>query len=245
MKAFGLNCWTLDATLQRPCVVLSLIIIAQMGLLLSSLAGEPIYFATHDGQDALILGRVIGTGQSSIQFQPHTVISGKQIHSQITIRHPNPTTEFGNIHPSLKTGDLAIVSVNQEGQRYRLALGTNLVSSLNLETLKLTESTFRFDDRLMLQWYINSCGQAKDFASDGATLSVKLADGGSLAIARRHKKAWVPLRKAGNLYSEACRFLAVKNALFAAFPWLLGILGGSSALTLIYRMLIRQRQVES
>lgn len=153
---------------------------------ISTLAGEPFYFLTHDGQNALILGTVVRVDRDSIQFQPHIVISGRQIHSLIKIRHPNPATESGNLKPALNAGDQAIVSINPEGNRYTLALGASKVSSLNPATLKVFKGDLLFDHVLAFQWYVNSCGQEKDFMGDGLTLYVKHADGTSLAIAKKH-----------------------------------------------------------
>ncbi len=116
-----------------------------------TLAGEPFYFLTHDGQGALILGTVVRVDRESMQFQPHTVISGRQIHSLIKIRHPNPATESGNLKPVLNAGDLAIVSINPEGNRYKLALGASKVSSLNPATLKVFEGDLLFDQVLAFQ----------------------------------------------------------------------------------------------
>ena len=159
---------------------------------ISTLAGEPFYFLTHDGQHSLILGTVVRVDRDSIQFQPHIVISGRQIHSLIKIRHPNPATESGNLKPALNAGDQAIVSINPEGNRYKIALGASKVSSLNPLTLKIFEGDLLFDQILAFQWYVNSCGQEKDFMSDGLTLFVQHSDRTSLAIAKKHgKKGWI------------------------------------------------------
>jgi hypothetical protein len=185
---------------------------------ISALAGEPFYFLTHDGQHALILGTVVRVDRDSIQFQPHIVISGRQIHSLIKIRHPNSATESGNLKPALNAGDRAIVSIDPEGNRYKLALGASKVSSLNPSTLKVFEGDLLFDQVLAFQWYVNSCGQEKDFMGDGLTLSVRHSDGTSLAIAKKHKKiGWIPLRKA-DFYGEACNRLLLTNQAFSIFP---------------------------
>lgn len=203
------------------------------------LAGEPFYFLTHDGQDALILGTVVRVDRDSIQFQPHIVISGRQIHSIIKIRHPNPATESGNLKPLLNAGDRAIVSISPDGNRYKLALGASKVSSLNPSTLKVFEGDLLFDQVLAFQWYVNSCGQEKDFMGDGLTLSVKHSDGTLLAIAKKRRgKGWIPLRKA-DFYGEACNRLLLTNQAFSILPWLIGIIAGTGTIYFSYRFLTR------
>jgi hypothetical protein len=209
--------------------------------ILSSQAGEPIFFITHNGQDALIVGTVIAVTQDSIKFQPEIVISGRQIHSPIVIRQVNPLTESGNLKPYLEQGDQALVSINQEGGAYRLALGASKVSSLNPETLKLINSSFILDDALMLQWYVNSCGQGADFFGDGLTLSVKELKGTWLPIARKSDKRWVPLRKA-SFYHEACDHLHFTNQVFSILPWLFKGIVGIGAIYLAYRYISFSRK---
>jgi hypothetical protein len=198
-----------------------------------SQAGERSYFLTHGGQHALILGTVVSTAETSIQFQPHSVISGKQIHSRIEIHYPNSVTKLGALHPVLNAGDRAVVSINLEGKQYKLALGAGKVSSLNPATLKIVESTFRFDDRLMFQWYVNSCGQEKDFSRSGTALFVNQSNGTSLEIARKYKQGWIPLRKA-SFYDEVCNKLLVTNRAFPTFPWSVGAIAGTVTVYFIY-----------
>jgi hypothetical protein len=219
------------------CIFVALTIIP----IFSSQAGEPIFFITHNGQDALILGTVIAVTQDSIKFQPEMVISGRQIHSPIVIRQVNPLTESGNLKPWLKKGDQALVSIDQEGSVYRLALGASKVSSLNPETLKIIDSSFILDQALMLQWYVNSCGQGSDFFGDGLTLSVKESKGTWLPIARKSFKKWVPLRKA-SFYHEACNQLHLTNQAFSILPFLVKGIVGIGVVYLAYRYISFSRK---
>jgi hypothetical protein len=209
--------------------------------ILSSGAGEPIFFITHNGQDALILGTVIAVNHDSIRFQPKIVLSGRQIHFPITIRQVNPLTEAANLKPFLQQGDRALVPIKEEGNAYKLTFGASKVSSLNPETLKILDSSFIWDQRLMLQWYVNSCGQGTDFIGDGLTLSVKQPEGAWLPIARKHKKSWMPLRKA-SFYHQACNQLLFANQAFSILPWLSQGALGMGAVYLAYRWIDASRK---
>jgi hypothetical protein len=207
----------------------------------SSWAGEPIFFITHNGQDALLLGTVVAVNPDSITFQPALSISGKHLHSPIIIRHVNPSTESGNSKPALGQGDRLLVSVNAEGNAYRLASGASKVSSLNPEILKILESDFLFDHRFMLQWYVNSCGQAADFLGDGSTVLIRQSDGTQVPIARKKNKTWVPLRKA-SFYHQACNQLRFANQVSSMLPWLGTAIAGLGVVCLAYRLLKSPRK---
>jgi hypothetical protein len=193
-----------------------------LGAVLPSAAGEPIYFITHHGQDTLVLGTVGAVDQQSIQFQPKIVVAGQPIHSTVLIHSPS----FAASRPRLKTGDLVLLPVNRDRNAYTLAGGISKVSSLNPQTLKILESDFRFSNRIILQWYVNSCGQAAEFSQSGSTVFVQHTDGKQLPIAQQRNGKWVPLHKA-NLYGQACNQLRLQNQVAAQSPWWLGTIASS------------------
>jgi hypothetical protein len=200
-----------------------------------SRAGEPIFFLTHNGQHALLLGTVLAITQDSIQFQPHAVISGQQIHLPILIRY-QAATKGNNLKSILTPGDRAIVPINERGGKYWLTYGVSKVSSLNPATLKILSGDLLFDSVLMFQWYINTCGQENDFAADGSTLFVKQPENKLLPIARKHGEKWAPLVKAP-FYKGACNQLFLTHKTFSVLPWLSGIVIGSVATYFAYRFM--------
>jgi hypothetical protein len=141
----------------------------------SSWAGDPIFLLTHGDQDALVLGKVTAATPEMLQFQPTVEIPGQRGHLPIGKLIEIRQTDGGrlNQHQSpLAVGDRALVSLRAEGDHYRLAWGAFQVSSLELPTLRIT-NVEKSSDLIMLQWYLNSCGQDNAFSGDGSTVFVQ------------------------------------------------------------------------
>jgi hypothetical protein len=200
-------------------IYVSTVLTMLVGSALKSTAGEPIYFMTHRGQDALVLGTVVSVDQQSVQFQPKVVVSGQPLQSTVLVQYPTAT------RLPLKTGDLVLLPLNHDQNAYKLAGGISKVSSLNPQTLKILDSDFLLSDRLVLQWYVNSCGQAEDFSQSGSSLFVRHADEKQFLIAQKRNGKWMPLRKT-SLYDQACNQLWIRNQASPRSSWLIGAVAG-------------------
>jgi hypothetical protein len=196
----------------------------------SGLAGEPLYLITHNTLHTLAIGTILSTNRVSTQFQPHLTITGQQLHAPISIHHDR--------NPLFSPGDKVIVSIRPEGWNYRFDSGAFQVSSLNPRTLKILKGALSGGALLSFQWYINTCGQEKEFSYSGSRYFVRQLDGKSLPIAKNLNKEWVPLRKA-NPSEKVCSKLYVSqqsSQIFSIIPWLIGMVALLGGTYLAYRI---------
>ncbi len=162
----------------------------------SSWAGEPVALLISGNQDALVLGTVMAVTPEAVQFQPTVVIPGQRGEmlvengQPIAIRYTSSGSHYMYQSP-LAVGNRALVSLQSEGKQYGLSHGAFQVSSFDLATLKVA-NVEKASDLIMLQWYLNSCGQDSRFSRHGSTVMVE-SGGGILPIGVKVANTWVEL----------------------------------------------------
>ncbi len=140
-------------------------------------AGDVLSRLTSGHQYSLALGTVVSISDATVRFEVETIISGKTLPSVINVEIPDEWV-VSNAQ-GLGPGNHAVFSLKKEAARYTIAWGFFRVSSLDMGTLEIIESTLPPGDVAALQRYINSEGTETDFFFIGTTAYVRRPDGTS------------------------------------------------------------------
>lgn len=125
-----------------------------------------LYRLTHNGQDALVIGKIRSQNGRLFQLDVERVISGRLGCKALSLK---ADFEYSLLLSQPKVGDLCVASLQRIRSGYRIQWGVYKVATLDKQ-LKF-EKTGLSDglkaDLTAMEWYINSNGKATDFYFDG------------------------------------------------------------------------------
>ncbi|MDI6710521.1 MAG: hypothetical protein QME76_07555 [Bacillota bacterium] len=120
-------------------------------------AGDPWYRMLYStNQDALVLGMVRESGETTVTVEVSRVVSGEDPGRTVAVsRAP------GWLGPGVAPGDLVLISLDRlPVGGYRNALGVYRVSSLDPKTLNVLDGYCGPDGLAAVQWWLNHGGFA-------------------------------------------------------------------------------------
>ena len=127
-------------------------------------AGDRLFLLTSSVyQDSVAIGEVVSVDEGELVFEPEQVLVGDRIPRTITVADYEPSQV-----ETLSAGDAAVLPlVRTDGRaQYRLTDTAFKVSSSLPAEAKIITGPLSGGDLAAYNWFVNSCGNEKDFAFD-------------------------------------------------------------------------------
>lgn len=129
-------------------------------------------------KDSIVIGEVVSKSEDRLVFNTGRVVQGDRVPKTITVS--------GYTLKQVKTlvdGDFAVLSLNKTDRRkqYELVWDAVEVDSLKPDEAKIIEGTLTGSDRIVYNWFLNTCGSERgftfDYSGDGDVISVRRESG--------------------------------------------------------------------
>lgn len=129
-----------------------------------AVAGDLLFLMTSAAyQYSIAIGTVISQSDGQLVFEPKQVLLGDRIPNEITIAEYTPAQVEG-----LSDGDFAILSLVRidRSRQYKMSHPAFKASSPDPGEAKVINGPLSGGDLAAYNWFVNSCGNEKDFAFD-------------------------------------------------------------------------------
>lgn len=151
-------------------------------------AGDNISMIISGNHTAFVIGEITNGNEDDFEVSIAHVINGKLKDKVIMV---NSDFKYANTEESPKKGDYCVLSLDKKDKKYKIAWGAYKAKNMDYRILELEKSIGfqgQSPDLAVLEWYINSDGEDKDFYFEGSKAFLKKPNGIKVQIYPREKK---------------------------------------------------------